>query len=73
MTVGSLHLKLRTGQPIPVAEQICTPLSADVCDNLSPQAFSMDVHNPREPCGYSYNGCTDARPPASPSLFTVRL
>ena len=33
---------------MPVAEQICTPLSADLWDNLSPQASSMDVHNPHE-------------------------
>ena len=32
--------------------------------NLSPQASSMDVHNPPEACGYSYNGCSDARRPA---------
>ena len=46
---------------MPVAEQICTPLSADLWDNLSPQASSMDVHNPHEACASSYNGCTDAR------------
>ena len=45
---------------MPVVEQMCTPLSADVWD-LSPQASSMDVHNPHEACGYSYNGCMDAR------------
>ena len=57
VTLGSLpphwgkhHLKLWTGQPMPVAEQICTPLAADLWDNLSPQASSMDVHNPHEAC-----------------------
>ena len=56
---------------MPVAEQICTPLSADLWDNLSPQASSMDVHNPHEACGYSYNGCTDARRPAYECPFFV--
>ena len=49
---------------MPMAEQICTPLSADFWDNLSPQASPNDVHNPHEAPGYSYNGCTDARRPA---------
>ena len=78
MTLGLLpphwkkhHLKLRTGQPMPVAEQICTPLSADLWDDLSPQASSMGVHNPHEACGYSYNGCTDARRPAYECPFFV--
>ena len=78
MTLGSLpphykkhYLKLRTGQPMPVAEQICTPLSADLWDNLSPQASSMDVHNPHEAYGYSYNGCTDARRLAYECTFFV--
>ena len=56
---------------MPVAEQICTPLSADLWDNLSPQASSMDVHNPHEARGYSYNGCTDARRPAYECPFFV--
>ena len=56
---------------MPMAEQICTPLSADVWDNLSPQASLMDVHNPHEACGYSYNGCTDARRPAYECPFFV--
>ena len=56
---------------MPVAEQICTLLSADLWDNLSPQASSMDVHNPHEACGYSYNGWTDARQPAYECPFFV--
>ena len=56
---------------MPVVEQMCTPLSADLWDNLSPQASSMDVHNPHEACGYSYNGCTDARRPAYECPFFV--
>ena len=77
MTLGSLppykkhHLKLRTGQPMPVAQRICTPLSVDLWNNLSPQASSMDVHNPHEACGYSYNGCTDGRQPAYECPFVV--
>ena len=31
----------------------------------------MDVHNPHEACGYSYNGCTDARRPAYECPFFV--
>ena len=53
-----------------LAEQICTPLSADLWDNLSPQASSMDVHNPHEAC--RYNGWTDARQPTYECLFLVR-
>ena len=78
MTLGSLpphwkkhHLKLWTWQSMPVAEQIYTPLSADLWDNLSPQASSMDVHNLHEACGYSCNGCTDARRPAYECPFFV--
>ena len=56
---------------MPVAEQICTPLSAALWDNLSPHASSMDVKNPHEACGYSYNGCTDARRPAYECPFFV--
>ena len=56
---------------MPVVEQMCTPLLADLWDNLSPQASSMDVHNPHEACGYSYNGCTDARRPAYECPFFV--
>ena len=62
---------LRTGQPMPVAEQSCTLLSADLWDTLSPQASSMDVHTPHEACGFSYNGCTDARRPAYECPFFV--
>ena len=36
-----------------------------------PQASSMDVHNPHEACGYSHNGCTDARRPAYVCPFFV--
>ena len=31
----------------------------------------MDVHNPHEACGYSYNGSIDARQPAYESPFFV--
>ena len=63
-TLETPYLTLRTGQPMPVAEHICTPLSADLWDNLSPQASLMDVYNPHEACFYSYYGWTDARQPA---------
>ena len=56
---------------MPVAEQICTPLSTDLWDTLSPNASSMDVHNPHEACGCSYNECTDARRPAFECPFFV--
>ena len=56
---------------MPVAQQICTPLSADLWDNLSPQASSVDVQNPHEACGYSYNGCIHARRPAHECPFFV--
>ena len=56
---------------MPVAEHICTPLSADLWDNLSPQASLMDVHNPHEACGHSYYGWTDARQPAYECLSFV--
>ena len=56
---------------MPVAEHICTPLSADLWDNLSPQASLMDVHRPHKACGYSYYGWTDARQPAYECLSFV--
>ena len=55
-TLRTPHLTQRTGRTLPVAEHICTPLSADLWDNLSPQASLMDVHNLHEACGYSYYG-----------------
>ena len=56
-TLRTAHLTQRTGRTLtPVAEHICTPLSADLWDNLSPQASLMDVHNLHEAFGYSYYG-----------------
>ena len=44
-TLRTPHLTQRTGRTLPVADHICTPRSADLWDNLSPQASLMDVHN----------------------------
>ena len=63
MTCGSKTSTLRTppltpytGVTRPVAEHICTPLSADLWDIMSPQASLMDVHNLYEASGYGYCG-----------------
>ena len=55
-TLRTSQLTHRTGQTLPVAEHMCTPLPADLWDKLSPQASLMDVHNLHEACGYSYYG-----------------
>ena len=44
-TLETPHLTLRIGQTMPEAEHICTPLSADFGDNLSPVVSLMDVHS----------------------------
>ena len=64
-TLETPHLTHRTGQTLPVAKHICTPLSADLWDNLSPQASSQ-----RTRLGAAQvTSSTSAKHPAFPSGF----
>ena len=60
---------------MPVAEQICTPLSADLWDDLSPQASSMDVQNRTKLVAIVTTAVLmlGDLPMSAPSLFIVRL